>query len=116
MEEKEIIEKPSARTQTEQDKTNHLVLGITMCVSATLTCLTTILAVGQTWCLVVLILPFAYIMFPEIQKRVNAMTESGYRAYKEMKRERKAELKAEKQQAKVEAKKQQEEQKEEEVA
>ena len=77
----------TGRTTTMQEIINHLVLGITMWVSATLTCVTTILAVGNYWCLIVLILPFTYTMFPQIQKFTTSLAENGYAKVKEKKLE-----------------------------
>lgn len=56
------------RTKEVQDSINHLILGISMWFSVTITCITTLIAVHQPWCLVALLLPFIYTMFPQIQK------------------------------------------------
>lgn len=67
----ERIDKKAAsapRTKEVQDSINHLILGISMWFSVTITCITTLIAVHQPWCLVALLLPFIYTMFPQIQK------------------------------------------------
>lgn len=72
------IEKPAAtpRTKEVQEIINHLILGITMWLSASITCITTLLTVKQPWCLIVLLLPFIYTMFPQIQKFTTALIET----------------------------------------
>ena len=86
-----IIEKQSApRSREMQETINHLILGITMWVSATLTCVTTLLTTKQPWCLVALLIPFIYTMFPQIQKFTAMMRETAVVKYKEHK-EHKAE-------------------------
>jgi len=58
------------RTREMQETINHLVLGITMWISVTVTCVTTLLTVNQPWALLALIIPFIYTMFPQIQKSI----------------------------------------------
>ena len=84
------------RTKEMQETINHLILGITMWISTSVTCLTTLLSVHQPWCLFALILPFVYTMFPQIQKLTTSIQESAYTKYKVRK-----ELKFEKQAAKL---------------
>jgi hypothetical protein len=85
MENEKIIEIGKVATEHRgkeyQETVNHLILGITMWVSASLTCITTLITVKQPWCLVALFLPFIYTMFPQIQKFSTALSESGYRKY-----------------------------------
>jgi len=94
------------RTKEMQETINHLVLGITMWISTSVTCLTTLLSVHQPWCLVALILPFVYTMFPQILKFTTAVQETAYLKYKARKEERqeKQETKQKKHEAKKEAK------------
>ena len=65
-----------------QETINHLVLGITMWISTSVTCLTTLLSVKQPWCLFALVLPFIYTMFPQILKFTTALQETAYSRYK----------------------------------
>jgi len=76
------------RTREMQETINHLILGITMWISTSVTCLTTLLSVHQPWCLIALILPFVYTMFPQIQKFAVAVREAGYLKYKARKEEK----------------------------
>jgi len=69
------------RAKEVQELINHLILGITMWISASVTCITTLLTVQQPWCLIALFLPFIYTMFPQIQKFTNAMAEHGYKKF-----------------------------------
>ena len=66
------------RTKEMQETMNHLVLGITMWISVTVSCVTTLLTVNQPWCLLALVIPFTYTMFPQIQKAYKARAEMAY--------------------------------------
>ena len=57
-------------TRERQELSNHLILGIAMWISATVTCIITLLTVGNAWSLLVLLIPFSYTMFPQIQKSI----------------------------------------------
>ena len=86
--EKQPEKQQTPRTREMQETINHLVLGITMWVSATLTCITTLLTTKQAWCLVALIIPFTYTMFPQIQKFTAMIRETAIHKYKEHKEEK----------------------------
>jgi|GEM_PF-3316012 len=70
------------RTRDMQETINHLVLGITMWVSVTVSCVTTLLTVHQAWCLIAMLIPFVYTMFPQIQKAANIARENAVNNYK----------------------------------
>jgi len=78
------------RTKEMQETINHLVLGVTMWMSVTVTCVTTLPTVNQPWCLLALVIPFVYTMFPQIQKAYRSRAEAAYNNYK-AKREKKEE-------------------------
>jgi hypothetical protein len=84
-------ENKAPRTREMQETINHLILGITMWLSASMTCITTLLTVKQPWCLVVLLLPFTFTMFPQIQKLIIAKLESKYKLFVAGKRDTKKE-------------------------
>jgi len=80
--ENEIQKVPDAPKQKEiQELINHLILGMTMWISASVTCITTLLTVHQPWCLIALLLPFVYTMFPQIQKYTASMSEHSYKKF-----------------------------------
>jgi len=92
------------RTKEMQETINHLILGITMWISTSVTCLTTLLSVHQPWCLLALVLPFVYTMFPQILKFTTAVQETAYLKYK-ARREEKQEAKLVEKEPKKESKK-----------
>jgi hypothetical protein len=66
------------RTKEMQETINHLILGLAMWLSITITCVTTILTVHNAWCLVTIIFPFVFTMFPQVQRFMTAMAEVSY--------------------------------------
>ena len=78
----QVMAAPTPRTREMQETLNHLVLGITMWISVTITCVTTLLTVNQPWCLISLVIPFTYTMFPQIQKASRSKAEAAYNNFK----------------------------------
>jgi len=71
------------RTREMQETVNHLILGLSMWVSVTLTCITTLLAVKNAWCLFAYIVPFIYTMFPQIMRFTTTLVELGWERRRE---------------------------------
>jgi hypothetical protein len=67
------------KTKEMQEVLNHLVLGIAMWISVTITSITTLLVVQNPWCLFTLLIPFVYTMFPQIQKMSMTISEIALR-------------------------------------
>ena len=88
------MEPGESRTREMQETINHLVLGITMWVSVTVTCVTTLLTVGQAWSLLALLIPFIYTMFPQIQKVTTSAREKAVHSIKN-KKEKKTDFQSE---------------------
>ena len=78
----QVMAAPTPRTKEMQDSINHLILGVTMWISATVTCVTTLLTVQQPWCLLALLIPFIYTMFPQIQRASTNAGEAALAKYK----------------------------------
>ena len=80
----QLMAPPAPTTKEMQETINHLVLGITMWISVTVTCVTTLLTVNNPWCLIALAIPFVYTMFPQIQKATANAREAALNKYKTM--------------------------------